>query len=826
MATTGSGQPGSFASRSGLPTFGNFGNTLLERSNPGLRKSTPDSEALASSDEEVEQSRLRSAAQRKALSNSRSSLFTDQTSEVPRRLSFAGNNPYSPAIGSQPNTPGASNDAWSSVSPGVGAWNTASAYPFGTNIWGANSRDPPSRLQEVRQDNSQSRIPFAIPSQPNSSAQRSMSFSVGQSEYDTPANGMDTTSRPVQGLTRRTSRPSNLGHEYGGLSSVNENEDADQYFTGAPQSGQAARLQARAMSNTSQTASSAFRGTRLRNAPLEGSEIAVDDVDESAMQYRVPVRNAPSRRLSDFQPTNPTRQPIGPHYSNATFGNTRNIPHWSSNLDFGQLDTIPQSRRHSFADVPTRRGSMGSNGMPRIPLTYLPSPTGIESVLTAVKEEDDQSASYDAGSQVLSQDHEGETRSAGEGGRTFNPDVSSYVPLAHSFAIASYFNRNDIARRITEQEVQQQLQQEHHQAVFGGNSPYGMPTNASSIGSFHGPNPAPLYVVNFKCCRSDIFYIQEGTGLSVRDGDLVIVEADRGTDLGSVQHSNVSWEAARKYKAKYAEQHFGWLMMFSQQTRSGAPNLYNPNAAPAGRNGASPQGSAVRDSDLKPKMIKRLAATHEIQALQEKEGNEAKAKRICQQKVIEHGLNMEVLDAEFQMDGKKLTFYFFSNEYINFNSLVTDLFKMYKTRIWMSAINPASFQSPVSSLGITPIYGNAGLGVTNTQSTPTAYDEPRDDTRYIPQAQQIPSARAMPPPLYYGGYGQAPQIAGYGGYASNYQQPPADPFSNYPQQSYGMHASRPQNMQANRQEGGGRHPQMSPSANHLANQFGSLSLAR
>ena len=43
--------------------------------------------------------------------------------------------------------------------------------------------------------------------------------------------------------------------------------------------------------------------------------------------------------------------------------------------------------------------------------------------------------------------------------------------------------------------------------------------------------------------------------------------------------------------------------------------------------------------------------------------------------------------------GKKLTFYFFSTEYINFNALVTDLFKMYKTRIWVSATNPASFQS-------------------------------------------------------------------------------------------------------------------------------------
>ena len=53
--------------------------------------------------------------------------------------------------------------------------------------------------------------------------------------------------------------------------------------------------------------------------------------------------------------------------------------------------------------------------------------------------------------------------------------------------------------------------------------------------------------------------------------------------------------------------------------------------------------------ELKPKLIKRLAQSHEIHALRDKEGNEAKAKRVCMQKVKEHGLNMEILDAEFQM---------------------------------------------------------------------------------------------------------------------------------------------------------------------------------
>jgi hypothetical protein len=47
-------------------------------------------------------------------------------------------------------------------------------------------------------------------------------------------------------------------------------------------------------------------------------------------------------------------------------------------------------------------------------------------------------------------------------------------------------------------------------------------------------------------------------------------------------------------------------------------------------------------------------------------------------------------------DYRKLTFFYFAEEYINFNELVTDLFKVYKTRIWMSAINPASFPAPTS----------------------------------------------------------------------------------------------------------------------------------
>jgi cell fate regulator YaaT (PSP1 superfamily) len=169
-----------------------------------------------------------------------------------------------------------------------------------------------------------------------------------------------------------------------------------------------------------------------------------------------------------------------------------------------------------------------------------------------------------------------------------------------------------------------------------------------------------LHIVLFKCARADVFYIQEGTGLTVKPGDLVIVEADRGTDLGTVARDNVDWQTAKELKEHYAEEQYRWLMMYSQnaaaaQEGAGAGLMAASNGlqgSAVGGMGPPSQHHHMQEpgtGELKPKLIKRLAQSHEIHALREKEGNEAKAKRVCQQKVKEHGLNMEILDAEFQM---------------------------------------------------------------------------------------------------------------------------------------------------------------------------------
>lgn len=185
--------------------------------------------------------------------------------------------------------------------------------------------------------------------------------------------------------------------------------------------------------------------------------------------------------------------------------------------------------------------------------------------------------------------------------------------------------------------------------------PHERTTNADCTIGMQFANSRPrklLYIVSFKCSRVGVLYLLDNTRLTIVEGDIVIVEADRGQDLGVVQHAHVTQNEARILLAKYGEEQYKWLMTFSINNQAGAVN-----ASAAVYGGSTSTGSASmpstrppRDqySNLKPKAIKRMPAPHEVRMLREKEGNEAKARRVCQQKVYQHHLHMEILEAEFQ----------------------------------------------------------------------------------------------------------------------------------------------------------------------------------
>lgn len=70
-------------------------------------------------------------------------------------------------------------------------------------------------------------------------------------------------------------------------------------------------------------------------------------------------------------------------------------------------------------------------------------------------------------------------------------------------------------------------------------------------------------------------------------------------------------------------------------------------------------------------------------------------------------------------DYHKLTYFYYAEAYVNFNDLVTDLFKQYKVRIWMSAVNPASVVNPAGLMQIPPPSA-IGPGAIIHSSAPTS----------------------------------------------------------------------------------------------------------
>ncbi|CAD6442440.1 49026fe2-d1b4-49be-814e-f4a96fff3dad [Sclerotinia trifoliorum] len=729
----------------------------ITSSNPSLllgkfneRRSTPDSEALASSDDEPERQDTQQPVNPPQKPPTRRASWlndTTQSGAQPRKGSFASSS-MSPTA-SHPSTPSADSNTWgphAQVAAGRGH-TSSSSFPWGSGIWNSESRkEPPSRLTEVlpsptslhppgsagngyfpnemmsqRDPSVNPTIPFSIPLHPTPKTYRSQSYSVGQLDPDTSA-GPSPAAVPAasgrgrgighSGLQHRPSRPSMLSEmTEGGLGKVKEVEDDDDGSTNSSshgtqvQSQESKTIELLARENAMLRQQQSYQNLRLRprsstsnafglgngyglqeESLPEESDYAIDELDE-LNDLQDPSKAMLGRRMSEYGIGGAQR--VSPYtLENRNLENVKRA-FWQSSLGFGGLSDIPQSRRHSFADIPARQGSVSSIAGGE-PLSQLES--NIQESLSP------NSGRYNEGNGYPTNDHASSYfgNYAPQPGR----NADTFTPSAFNPSPYPYGNANQ----------------------YPGVRP------SSPHRSMYGvPQPRHnqlLYIVLFKCSRADVFYVQEGTGLSVKPGDLVIVEADRGTDLGTVAKDNVDWATAKELKEHYAEEHYKWLMMYSQ----GAVGNTDGTGAGLMATTNGMQGSAVggmgppsqhgmqepNPGEIKPKIIKRLAQNHEIQALRDKEGNEAKAKRVCTQKVKEHGLHMEILDAEFQMDWKKLTFYYFADAYINFNSLVTDLFKVYKTRIWMSAINPASFASPSLGLQAPSGIGPGAVGVNRT----------------------------------------------------------------------------------------------------------------
>jgi cell fate regulator YaaT (PSP1 superfamily) len=153
--------------------------------------------------------------------------------------------------------------------------------------------------------------------------------------------------------------------------------------------------------------------------------------------------------------------------------------------------------------------------------------------------------------------------------------------------------------------------------------------------------------VAFKAGRIGIF--ANRAGLALQPEQYVVVEAEKGEDLGKI-------------------------------VQSGETYGYN-----------------VEDDALKN--VLRVATPEDLERLQRNRELEEQAIRECKMKIIEHHLNMNLVDAEFQFDHKKLTFYFTSEQRVDFRKLVRDLAGKYHTRIELRQIGVRDAAKHVGGYG-------------------------------------------------------------------------------------------------------------------------------
>jgi cell fate regulator YaaT (PSP1 superfamily) len=158
----------------------------------------------------------------------------------------------------------------------------------------------------------------------------------------------------------------------------------------------------------------------------------------------------------------------------------------------------------------------------------------------------------------------------------------------------------------------------------------------------------PVYLVEFKGARKE--HYRDPYHLKIAIGEQVIVQVERGEDIGRVVLTESKEDAAK-----------------------------------------------VR---VKPLPILRIASKDELAQSADNRNKEHEARRVCRRMVDDRGLKMKVVDAEWQFDGNKVTFYFTAEKRVDFRQLVKDLASAHRTRIELRQIGARDEARRVGGMGI------------------------------------------------------------------------------------------------------------------------------
>lgn len=100
------------------------------------------------------------------------------------------------------------------------------------------------------------------------------------------------------------------------------------------------------------------------------------------------------------------------------------------------------------------------------------------------------------------------------------------------------------------------------------------------------------------------------------------------------------------------------------------------------------------------KSVIRIATDEDEKIISKNKDKEKEAFAICKEKIIKHGLEMKLVDAEYTFDNNKLLFYFTADGRIDFRDLVKDLASVFRTRIELRQIGVRDETKMMGGIGI------------------------------------------------------------------------------------------------------------------------------
>ena len=101
---------------------------------------------------------------------------------------------------------------------------------------------------------------------------------------------------------------------------------------------------------------------------------------------------------------------------------------------------------------------------------------------------------------------------------------------------------------------------------------------------------------------------------------------------------------------------------------------------------------------LKP--LIRKANDNDLSHIEETKKREKEAFKICEQKIAEHNLEMNLVDVEYTFDNNKILFYFTADGRVDFRTLVKDLASVFRTRIELRQIGVRDEAKMLGGLGV------------------------------------------------------------------------------------------------------------------------------